>query len=251
MPESRHCTGIEGISVPFRSRTRVLLISGTLDSNTPPFQAEQVLAGLPNGESVVVKNEFHEALISSAVQALVVGFFDGGDVSNKTVEFSPPGFAEINETATPKPMSQGSISIFAPQGELNECTIANSLIDSAHESPDRRVAYAALGVGTGLRLDADVVIHSSANTLLASEVSFRRLDRNVPEQELDLFQLSTRGMPELRAGAPQVMWRDLGQTDCFCILLYHVPNHSLGYPFAPSFAGPADASEQSPSRNSS
>ena len=66
-----------------------------------------------------------------------------------------------------------------------------------------------LGVGAGLRLDADVVVHSSANTLLASEVSFRRLDRNVSEQELDLFQLSARGMTELRAGAPQIMWRHL------------------------------------------
>ena len=73
----------------------------------------------------------------------------------------------------------------------------------------RRVAYATLGVGTGLWLDADVVVHSSANTLLASEVSFRRLDGNVSEQKMDLFQFSARGTTELRAGAPQIMWRHL------------------------------------------
>ena len=109
----------------------------------------------------------------------------------------------------------------------------------------------ALGVGTGLRLDADVVVHSSANTLLASEVSFRRLDRNVSEQKLDLFQFSARGMTELRAGAPQIMWRHLQQTDCFRILLYHVPNHSLRNAITPSFACPTNASEQPPSRNAS
>ena len=65
-------------------------------------------------------------------------------------------------------------------------------------SDGRIIAYAALSVGTELRLDADVVIHSSANTLLASEVSFRRLDRNVSEQELDLFQLSAKGRSFVR-----------------------------------------------------
>lgn len=108
------------------------------------------------------------------------------------------------------------------------------------------VAYATLGVGTGLRLDADVVVHSSANTLLASEVSFRRLDRNVSEQKLDLFQFSARGMTELREGTPQIMWRHLRQTEGFRILLYHVPNHSLRNAVTPSFACPTNASEQPP-----
>ena len=54
------------------------------------------------------------------------------------------------------------------------------------------VADAPLRVGTGLRFDADVVIHRSANSLFASEVSFRRLHGNVAEQELNLLQFSAR-----------------------------------------------------------
>jgi hypothetical protein len=42
-----------------------------------------------------------------------------------------------------------------------------------------------------LRFDADVVVHSSANPLLAAEIAFSCLHGNVTEQELDLFQFST------------------------------------------------------------
>lgn len=68
----------------------------------------------------------------------------------------------------------------------------------------RKVAYASLHVGTGLRFDADIVIHSSANSLLTSEVSFRRLDGNVSEQELNLLQLSPARVAELGAGAAKM-----------------------------------------------
>lgn len=39
----------------------------------------------------------------------------------------------------------------------------------------REVAYALLSGGTGLRFDTDVVVHGSADSLLAPEVSFGRL----------------------------------------------------------------------------
>ncbi len=48
--------------------------------------------------------------------------------------------------------------------------------------------------GVRLRLDADVVVHGSANPLLAAEIAFRCLHGNVAEKELDLFQFSTRSM---------------------------------------------------------
>jgi hypothetical protein len=41
-------------------------------------------------------------------------------------------------------------------------------------------------------LKSDAVVHSLSNSLFASEVSLRCLDRDVTKQELDLFQLSSR-----------------------------------------------------------
>ncbi|MGD1091987.1 MAG: hypothetical protein ABSB35_08335 [Bryobacteraceae bacterium] len=43
-----------------------------------------------------------------------------------------------------------------------------------------------------LRLDPDSIIHGRADTLLAAEVSFRSLDRDVAKQELYLFQFASR-----------------------------------------------------------
>ena len=50
-----------------------------------------------------------------------------------------------------------------------------------------------------LRFDADVVVHSPANPLLAAEIAFSCLHGNVTEKELDLVQFSTRSMAQLRA----------------------------------------------------
>lgn len=44
---------------------------------------------------------------------------------------------------------------------------------------------------SSLWFDADPVIHSRADALLAAEISLRRLDRDVSEQELDLLQFAS------------------------------------------------------------
>jgi hypothetical protein len=43
----------------------------------------------------------------------------------------------------------------------------------------------------GLRFDADVVVHGSANPLLAPEIAFSCLHGHVAEKELDLIQFSS------------------------------------------------------------
>jgi hypothetical protein len=52
-----------------------------------------------------------------------------------------------------------------------------------------------LGERTGrrseLRFQADVVIHSTAEPLLASQVAFCRLYRDVAQEKLNLLKLST------------------------------------------------------------
>jgi hypothetical protein len=51
------------------------------------------------------------------------------------------------------------------------------------------------------RFDAYSVVDGKAQFLLAAEVPFRRLDRDVSKQKLDLVQLATGKMAEPRATA--------------------------------------------------
>jgi hypothetical protein len=52
------------------------------------------------------------------------------------------------------------------------------------------------------RFDAYSVVDGKAQFLLAAEVAFRRLDRDVSKQKLDLVQLATGKMAEPRAAVP-------------------------------------------------
>ena len=83
--------------LPIWSPVRILVVNGTLDSNTPDFQAGETLWGLPNGGSVLVENGFHETLPAPEVQAVVAEFFSGADVRNRSIKFAPPEFLSIEE----------------------------------------------------------------------------------------------------------------------------------------------------------
>ena len=74
-----------------------LFISGTLDTNTPPFQAEEVRWGFPNSAHLIVENGGHETLPSSEVQTVIVDFFKGQDVKGRTVSFERPHFLSVEE----------------------------------------------------------------------------------------------------------------------------------------------------------
>ena len=62
-----------------------------------------------------------------------------------------------------------------------------------------------------LRFDTDAIVHGSANPLLAAKIAFGCLHGDVTEKELDLLQLSTRSVAQLRAGTPQIMRRYMGE----------------------------------------
>jgi hypothetical protein len=83
--------------LPFWSSVPALFVSGTLDSNTPACQAEEILWGFANGGSVSVENGFHETLPSPDVQAVVAEFFSGADLHRKVVQLPPLGFLTIEE----------------------------------------------------------------------------------------------------------------------------------------------------------
>jgi pimeloyl-ACP methyl ester carboxylesterase len=78
-----------------------LFVSGTLDTNTPPFQAEEVRWGFPNSVHLIVENGGHETLPSADVQTVIVDFFKGHDVKARTVSFERPKFLTVEEAKAP------------------------------------------------------------------------------------------------------------------------------------------------------
>jgi pimeloyl-ACP methyl ester carboxylesterase len=80
-----------------------LFVSGTLDANTPPFQAEEVRWGFPNSTHLIVENGGHETLPSPDVQTVVVDFFRGQDVRGRTVSFERPRFLTVEEAKSRPP----------------------------------------------------------------------------------------------------------------------------------------------------
>lgn len=79
------------------STVPALFVSGTLDTNTPPFQAEEVRWGFPNSAHLIVENGGHETLPSGEVQAVVLDFFKGQDVRGRVVVFERPRFLSVEE----------------------------------------------------------------------------------------------------------------------------------------------------------
>ena len=92
--------------LPVWSSVPLLLISGTLDSNTPEFQAAEVLWGFPNGGSLLVENGFHETLPSPDVQAIVAEFLNGIDIRRRVIRQDPPDFLTIEEAKASKQPSR-------------------------------------------------------------------------------------------------------------------------------------------------
>jgi len=60
---------------------------------------------------------------------------------------------------------------------------------------------------SAFRLDADAIIDGAANTLLAAQITFGRLDGDVPEKKLYLFQFSTDRMAEPGTRPAEVVGR--------------------------------------------
>jgi pimeloyl-ACP methyl ester carboxylesterase len=76
----------------------ILFISGTLDSNTPPYQAEEIRWTMPYAMHVIVANAGHEDLEPNEdVQALIAEYFAGKDVSSRRIALPPPHFRSVAE----------------------------------------------------------------------------------------------------------------------------------------------------------
>ena len=58
---------------------------------------------------------------------------------------------------------------------------------------------------------ADVVVNSIPESLFAAEIPFSRLDADVPEQELNLFEFSPGLVTQARACSTKIVWRNVRQ----------------------------------------
>jgi pimeloyl-ACP methyl ester carboxylesterase len=88
----------DAFRAPIASNVPVLFISGTLDSNTPPYQAEEVRWGMPRASHLIVQNAGHEDLEPNGeVQAVIADFLAGKDVSARHVSLPVPDFKSVEE----------------------------------------------------------------------------------------------------------------------------------------------------------
>ena len=78
---------------PIHTSVPTLFISGTLDNNTPPFQADEVRKTFRTSTHLVVENAGHESmLVDTHVQQAIVEYLRGGDVSKTKIALPPLKF---------------------------------------------------------------------------------------------------------------------------------------------------------------
>lgn len=85
-----------------RSRVPALLISGTLDSRTPPSNAEEVRQGLPNSTHLVIENAGHDNdlfLSSPKILDAMRTFLRGEKSADQRISAGPVGFPRPPSTA--------------------------------------------------------------------------------------------------------------------------------------------------------
>jgi pimeloyl-ACP methyl ester carboxylesterase len=82
---------------PVETQVPSLFISGTLDSNTPPGQAEAVMRHFSNASHLIVEGAGHESTITPETSAGIVRFLSGQAVSS--AQFSAPSIVFAMPTA--------------------------------------------------------------------------------------------------------------------------------------------------------
>ena len=83
------------------------------------------------------------------------------------------------------------------------------------------------------RSEVKKIVHRMSEILFAAEISFRRLDRCMSQQELNLLQLTAAIVAQLRAGPPQVVRCNVLQACSLAAGSDHVPDNVLREAAAP------------------
>jgi hypothetical protein len=96
---------------------------------------------------------------------------------------------------------------------------------------------------------AHPVVDRFAEALFASEVSLCRLNRNMPEQEFNLFQLAACCMSQTSARPAEVVRRNLNTSQFGCVRFDDMPDGLFGDAVSPGFPCPTDAPKYLPCRH--
>jgi hypothetical protein len=80
------------------SSARTLFLSGELDWNTPPYQAEEIKWGFSNATHLVVANAGHEQTFFQNEDAgqIMVDFLSGKDVRDRRPSYRPLRFMALD-----------------------------------------------------------------------------------------------------------------------------------------------------------
>ena len=84
-----------------------------------------------------------------------------------------------------------------------------------------------------VRSEVKKIVYRMSEILFATEIAFRRLDGCMSQQELNLLQLATARVAQLRAGSPQVMRCNMLQARSLAATLDYVPYDILRDAFPP------------------
>ena len=85
----------ENFRSPIISGVETLFLSGTLDFNTPPYQAEEVRWGFANSHHIIVDHAGHEQILSPKTAKTIVDFLKGESISAVTISNEPIKFIPV------------------------------------------------------------------------------------------------------------------------------------------------------------
>jgi len=86
----------EDFITPLITDIPTLFLSGSLDFNTPPYQAEQAKWGYSNSHHIVVKNAGHEQIVyHPKAQETILRFFKSENIDNVTMSYPPIKFIPV------------------------------------------------------------------------------------------------------------------------------------------------------------
>jgi pimeloyl-ACP methyl ester carboxylesterase len=87
----------DAFRMPVVTPVRCLLLSGSLDFNTPPYQSEEFRWGAPNAIHLDVENAGHEQIFfqNQSVGPVVRDFLSGRDVHDRKVTYPPLHFVPL------------------------------------------------------------------------------------------------------------------------------------------------------------
>jgi hypothetical protein len=84
-----------------------------------------------------------------------------------------------------------------------------------------------------VRSEVKKIVHRMSEILFAAQIAFSCLDGCMPQQELNLLQLATARVAQLRTSPPQVMRRNMLQARSLAATLDYVPHDILRDAFSP------------------